>query len=308
VEIEPPAIIVIGEVVRMRQSLRWFDAPKYPGSNGTYSRLPLIGKRVLNTQPGAEDLQELLNQRLKEMGAEPVELPTFQILPPREFAPLDKALKCLGDSAGQHRPYDWLIFTSEPAVTFTLTRLLSLGFDVRALHGVKLGAVGKAANEKLCTFGLRADLILRNAGENGLPEELDELAGLRVLLSQSNLSNLGLAAALERHGVHVEPVVAYTVSPMISEGSRVARLLENCVDVVTFVNPLALHGLAGMLDGRGLPDLLASLTVACAGSATADAARAQGVRVDLESQEQSVGGLCEAMRVYFQNQAFGVRV
>ncbi|MCX8126936.1 MAG: uroporphyrinogen-III C-methyltransferase, partial [Dehalococcoidia bacterium] len=98
----PPAVIVIGEVVKLQQKLRWFD------------NLPLFGKRVLVTRPAhqASELSHLLLER----GAMPVLMPTIKISPPRSWNKLDKALASLKD-------YGWIVFTSVNAVDMFWKRL-----------------------------------------------------------------------------------------------------------------------------------------------------------------------------------------
>lgn len=308
VEIEPPAIIVIGEVVRLQGSLSWFDPLNSTSTNGSYAQEPLIGKCVLNTLPLLDSQQDALNGRLRRMGAEPIDLPTFQILPPEDMAPLDRVLLRFAKVTENQKGYDWLIFTSDHAVGFTIDRLLKLGSDVRAFKGMKLWADGEAAVKKLNAFGLKADRVSGMIDIKGLPVGVEDLYGLRMALFHSNLPDLELAAALLEIGAIVEPVLTYRFSPLNSGGFTETRLLENCVDVATFFNPFAVHGLAGMINGRSLPDLLASLTVACAGFETADVARALGVRVDIETDERSVGGMCEALRIHFQAKKIGVKV
>lgn len=68
--LQPPAIIVVGEVVTLRDQLRWFDAR------------PLFGLRVLVTRSRAQASR--LSARLRALGAEPVEFPSIEIRPPVE--------------------------------------------------------------------------------------------------------------------------------------------------------------------------------------------------------------------------------
>ena len=63
-----PAVVIVGEVVRLRDRLRWFDAH------------PLFGKRVLLTRARG-DADDLAAQ-LWEAGAEPIVAPTIAITAP----------------------------------------------------------------------------------------------------------------------------------------------------------------------------------------------------------------------------------
>ena len=86
-QIEPPAIIIIGEVVHYREELRWYD------------NLPLFGRRFLITRPRAQ--AENFVALLQAQGAETICIPTIEIAPPEDWQPCDQALQHLGDYAGR---------------------------------------------------------------------------------------------------------------------------------------------------------------------------------------------------------------
>ena len=99
---KPPALIVVGEVVGLREKLRWFEDK------------PLFGKRILVTR--AREQASALARRLEAAGAEVVEFPAIRIVPPESWAPLDAAIARL-------REYRWVIFTSANGVRFFWERL-----------------------------------------------------------------------------------------------------------------------------------------------------------------------------------------
>ncbi|MCX6030913.1 MAG: uroporphyrinogen-III C-methyltransferase [Chloroflexi bacterium] len=306
--IRSPATIVVGEVVRLRERLRWFDRP---------DRRPLAGLRVLNTRPRHEAAE--LTARLAALGAEVVELPCMEMAPP-DFGPLDAVLQRLA-------AFDWLVFTSVNTVTFTLDRLFALGYDARALGGVRLAAVGPATAQALHSYGLRADFTPSRFTAADLATEMGDVAGARVLLPRSNLIppaplpsqgrgemlpllslrrgekgdggmrevRPDLADALNARGAIVETVIAYTVRPATAEPGALAALLGGQIQVVTFASPSALDGLATLLGDRTLADVLTPLCVACIGPTTADAARDLGVRVDLTPEEHTVAGMVDEL-------------
>ena len=94
--LKPPALIVVGEVVSLRRELNWFE------------KLPLVGSRVVVTR--ARGQAEHLSGALRLLGATVIELPTIEICPPNDWAPLDQAIAEL-------EQYDWIIFTSANGVT-----------------------------------------------------------------------------------------------------------------------------------------------------------------------------------------------
>ena len=287
-KIEPPAAIIIGEVVRLRESLSWFDRP---------DRHPLLGLRVLNTRP--LDQAGALSRRLMELGAEPVELPTTQILPVADSAPLDAAI---GQLVGSHRAeadcnrWSWLIFTSANSVSFFFERLLELGHDVRRLAGIKLFVIGRATVKALRNYGLAPDFVPTRYASQNIVAEIGPVSGQRMLMPASNLASSDLILkVLREQGALVETVTAYAILPVEPDPVAMATLLDGGVDVATFVSPTAVEGLVKMFEGHLLPDGLLPLPVACLGPATAETARALGLQVELVAQEYTIDGLLAAL-------------
>jgi len=136
---KPPATIVIGEVVRLRGKLNWFE------------RLPLFGRRIVNTRPKGQ--ADALSFRLKALGANVIELPTIEIGPAADYGPLDRAI---GDLAS----YDWLIFTSANGVRCFVERLDASAADLRALRA-KICAIGPATRAAIEALHLKVDLMGR---------------------------------------------------------------------------------------------------------------------------------------------------
>ena len=135
---KPPAIFLVGEVVKLREQLQWFD------------NKPLFGKTVVVTRARAQ--ASALTKKLEAQGARVLEVPAIKIVPPADFAPLDKAISEIDT-------YKWLILTSVNGVEYFFDRLLKADKDSRALCGVKIAAIGSATAEALKGYGITADLI-----------------------------------------------------------------------------------------------------------------------------------------------------
>jgi uroporphyrinogen III methyltransferase / synthase len=133
----PPATIFVGDVVRLREKLDWFE------------RRPLFGQRVIITR--SRDQSGELWQLLARAGADPVELPVIELAPADDYTALDGSLRSLGD-------YAWVIFTSTNAVSFFMARLNAHGLDARAFRG-RICAIGTGTTEALREYGIRADLM-----------------------------------------------------------------------------------------------------------------------------------------------------
>jgi len=165
--IKPPAIIVVGEVVGLRQGLNWFE------------QRPLFGKTVVVTRAReqASDFRVLL----EETGAQCLEFPTIEVVPPVEWGPLDEAIKRLAE-------YDWVIFTSANGVSYFFRRLEEQGEDVRALGGARIGAIGPKTAAALGERGLRPDLVPAEYRAEAVIEALgrEEVRGRKFLLPRGN--------------------------------------------------------------------------------------------------------------------------
>ena len=277
----PPVVAVIGEVVGLREALRWFD------------NRPLFGKRVLVTrsrrQAGA--LSELLSLE----GAEPLEVPTIEVQPLADTAELDEALRRLGR-------YDWVVFTSANTVEAVFDRLAAAGLDARAFHASKVAAIGSATAASLGGRGITADLVPEKPVSETMAENLGEqiAAGDSVLLPRADIARDVLREGLAARGVIVDDVVAYkTVMPEESM-QRIRDLLGEGVDVVTFTSSSTVANLAKSLNGDVAR--LGGAKVACIGPVTAATAREVGMDVDIVAEMSTVAGLVDSIKAYFANE------
>ncbi len=278
-----PAITIVGEVVALRASLRWFD------------RAPLFGKRVLVTRPvgQANDLAA----RLRDEGAVPVVAPTIRIVPPEDPAPLAEA------AAAVHT-YDWIVFTSANGVDAFFAALDHLGRDARALPA-RVCAIGPKTAHALEARGIRADTIPDEyRGEAVVDAILDEartLKGARILLPRAAIARDVVPERLRAAGARVDVVPAYrSVRPGPEESARIGALFdEDAVDVVTFTSSSTVKNLVEVL-GDEAPARLAARTVASIGPITSETAAELGIRVDVTASEYTIEGLVRALSDHFR--------
>ena len=273
-----PATVVIGDVVRLRDRLKWFET------------LPLLGRRVLVTRTRSQAGH--LSRRLGELGAIPIEIPTVDILPPHNYSELDDAL-------AEVSKFDWIVFASAHAVRSVHERLRAAGHDSRALNGVRVAAIGPATANTLEGYGIVADLVPLTATSEGLIEALSKegIRGNRILLPRTIIATAELPDRLRAQGADVKQVTAYrTVIPEESR-DRAAEAIRGGIDVATFTSSSTVSNLLKLLDdGAGS---LAGTKVACIGPKTASTASRLGLKVDIVAMSPTIAGLVQALLEHF---------
>lgn len=286
VDIRPPTIIVIGEVVALADKISWFDSK------------PLFGRRILVTRSRGQASD--LSQRLEEKGAEVIEIPTIEIRPPSSWGKIDRAIRSLSR-------YDWLVFTSANGVESFFNRLGHLKKDLRDLHGVKIAAVGPATARPVEGKGIRVDLVADEFRGEGLAAKMatKRIRGQRVLIAQAAQARPVLRDELVRLGAKVEVVEAYR-STCPREGKEELRtLLESgCLDLVAFASSLTVENFATM---AGSMERLRQIPVACIGPVTARTARKYRLNVAAHPKRSTMTDLVETIGSYFRGRAGEVR-
>ena len=283
-----PVVAVIGEVVKLRDELAWFD------------NRPLFGKRVLVTRSRTQASR--MCELLEDAGAVAVELPAIAIAPPEDFAPLDAAVSRLSS-------YGWVIFASVNAVDAVFERLDVQGLDARAFGTARVGAIGPATAAALGQRGIQPDFTPSRSVSSAALEELAdyEWASVSVLLPAADIGRDELAEELSQLGAKIERVTAYrTVTPPDAE-QRARDAFAEGIDIVTFTSSSTVRNLLSLLDtpsslsegGNTRGGTLSGSLIACIGPVTSATARELGLRVDIEADEHTVDGLAAALSQHF---------
>ena len=274
--IKPPCIFLVGNVVKLREKLAWFDNPDMK---------PLFGKKVLVTRARAQ--ASALAEKLEALGAACMEAPAISIQPPADdFGALDEVVGKIAD-------FNWLIFTSVNGVNYFFDRLMASGNDSRALGGAKICAIGSATAKALKGYGIIADVVPSEFKAEGI---LTALAGKvkpgeKVLLPRAAEARNVLPEELSRQGIQVTVVPAYETVAGEADGEKISRQLsEGELDVVTFTSSSTVKNLVQVL-GDGAADVINMAKIAAIGPVTADTCRMQGIRVDVVAKEYTIDGL-----------------
>lgn len=287
--IKPPSLVVIGEVVNLRDTINW------------YEKRPLFSKRIVVTRT-REQASELVNL-LENYGAECLEYPTISLEPVASYEVLDKAMAEIAN-------YQWLLFTSINAVEYFFRRLFELGKDVRDLKGPKIAAVGRVTAEALVKRGIRADLLPEEFTGDGLAEVLirSGVKGQRILIPRALKARETLPEALQGGGAEVTVAPVYqNVLPMSSAGEQLKddlrqALQDKSIDMVTFTSSSTVKNFATLMDIKSpqeMQELLSGVAVATIGPITAKTAEDIGMRIDVQPAEYTIPDLVDSIVEYF---------
>jgi uroporphyrinogen III methyltransferase / synthase len=276
-----PSIILIGDVVSLRQKLSWYDTR------------PLSGKRVVI--PRASEQAKDTASALRERGAVPVMRPMIEIAPapdPDAFASAVAAM------AG----YDWVLFTSSNAVEQVRVELARSGRDARAFGSARVGVVGPKTADALAKLGIKADLVAQEFVGEGLASALLERGPVRrVLLLRALVARDALPDALRAAGAEVEVVTAYENKPRADSGAALAEAVTRGeVDAILFTSSSTVSATLDALgpDGR---ELLSRVVVGSIGPVTTRALEAGRLTPTVQASVYTVEGLLDALEQHFDH-------
>lgn len=281
---QSPAIIIVGEVVTLREKLAW------------YERKPLFGKRVLVTR--ARSQASALVDAIDELGGEPVEFPVIRLREPEAPETLSRLDAELGDLGR----FDWVLFTSVNGVEFFFRRLQKLGVDIRTMARARLAAVGPKTAEALAERGLTCEkLPAKFEGEGLLDSLLPQLKeGQKALLPRADIAREFLPRKLAELGLDVTEVDVYENVLAAEDAADVVEQLGNGdIHIVTFTSSSTVANLLEALRQHGVTEpakLLARCEIACIGPHTADTAERAGLTVGRMAKEATVASLIEAIQ------------
>ena len=247
---------------------------------------------VTRSRDQASRLVELLNAA----GARCLEVPTIEIVPPADFAPLDAALQHLGR-------YEWVIFTSANGVRAFMDRVFHMGLDVRVLGRARLAAIGPATAQALRDFSLVAEVVPDTFQAEGLLSVLEPklLGGTRLLLARAEQARDVLPEGLVKLGVKVDVAPVYRALPPSSVPPEAAAVLDaGQVDILTFTSSSTVHNFAGLVGKQRFQELAAHAIVASIGPITSATLSEYGLTPQIEPAAFTIPALAAAIVEYFE--------
>jgi len=258
-----PALIVVGDVVKMHEVINWFETK------------PLFGKRIVVTR--AREQASELKRLLEESGATVVQFPTIGIAAPESYESLDLAVDAR---------FDWLVFTSTNGVSAFFERLFAKGKDVRALSGARIACVGDTTASSLRAHGVVPDIVPEKFLSAALiPHFLADQKGVRMAVIRAAEGRDEFIDEMRRRGADVHLAVAYRTTPLAANADEL-----HDIDVVTFTSASTVDNFFAAMNADLDGTLLASI-----GPTTSDAIRKHGRQPDVESSTASIQALHDAV-------------
>jgi len=278
--VDPPAILLVGQVVNLRKEISWRE------------HAPLFGKRIVVTRDSRQAFE--LSQMIEHLGGEALEFPAIKIEPPASWHPLDSSLEALSG-------YDWIIFTSINGVKYFFWRMGQQKKDIRELAGIRLAAIGPRTCRGLEERGLMIDFVPQEYRAEKVAEGILPLMeqGKQVLLPRAAEAREILPEMLREAGMAVDVVPAYRTVPGEGDTESLVELLQQGrVDAVTFTSSSTAVNFLDKLGGEA-KELLKDTILASIGPVTSQTLRDKGFPPQVEAREYTLHGLTLAIREYF---------
>jgi uroporphyrinogen III methyltransferase/synthase len=276
-DIRPPAAMVVGEVVNLRDKLRWYEDK------------PMFGHRVMVTREHSGGFEEL-----EELGAEVMEFPTIKIVPVDDHTFVDK---CINDIES----YNWIVLTSVNGVKYFFDRLIETGHDIRDLKGISFCAVGEKTGDAIRQYGIRVDLVPEHFRAEGLIEAFSDnygdrgLEGVSILLPRAEVAREVFPDKIRSLGAHIDtPPLYRAVKPEI-HGKRMQRFLrEKKITIATFTSEATFNNFCDIMGDEAL-DYLKDCAIAVIGGVTRKAIEEKGLKVHIMPERATVNEMVQAI-------------
>lgn len=266
--IQPPAILVVGDVVNLKEAVDW----QQPG--------PLSGRKILVT--ATEIIARPLAEYIRRLGGEPVVISLIGVKG-QEMS----SIKAVLTSPGKR----WLVFTSRNGVRFFFEQMKKEQVDIRSLGDSRIAVMGAGTRKELENWGCYADLVPEQSCSESLAKALCAHAepDEAICLFRAEDASDVLTKRLREKQYRVVDIPTYRTEIMWKKRELLREMLED-VDAVTFCSASAVSAFVQMTEGH---DLVAKTI--CIGPVTAQAAKKAGLHIDKVAEQYDLEGLTEAL-------------
>lgn len=260
--VKTPAIIVVGKVCSLAEKFHWAEDR------------PLGGARVLVTRP--KELSSKLSEKLREQGAEVLEIPAIQTVQIENNEPLKDAIRRL-------KEYSWIVFTSQAGVSAFFKSLAESKMDIRSLGGLKFAAIGSATENAIAERGIFCDCVPSKYDSESLGKSLAETVkpGEKLLLPRAKIGTKELTEALSKAGILFDDIPVYDTVYKNEGLLKISEILDGGeVDYVAFTSASTVMGFAAAADGKDF----SGITAVCIGEQTAKEAQRLGMKTVISNK------------------------
>ena len=272
-EFKAPAVAIIGNVVKERENLNWFEDR------------PLFGKKVVVTRTRSQASE--LSKQLGDLGADVLEIPTIKIEHP------DDRMEFV-EGVGQVHTYDWLIFTSPNGVERFFDAFFSIYDDARSVGGVKIAAVGPGTAKKVKEYRLAVDLMPETYIAEGLVKAFtdnEHIENQTVLWVRGAEARDTIQLGLSALGAIVDECIAYKTVPEFDDPNGAKeRFAKEGADAITFVSSSAAKHFFAL--GMPFPE---NCQIASIGPVTSATLEVIGKAATVEAEDHNIEGLVAAV-------------
>ena len=276
-EFTSPAVAVIGNVVKERAKINWFE------------KRPLFGKRIVVTR--TRDQAGDLSKRLLDLGADVIELPTIRIEPPEDRL-------TFAEMVTHAHEYDWLVFTSPNGVERFFDAFFSSYDDARSLGNPRIAAIGNGTAQKIREYRFAVDLIPERFVAEGLIEAFkkESVENLTLLWVKAAESRDVVGEGLTALGAIVDECIAYRTVPETEDptGAR-KRFEEEGADLVTFTSSSTVDHFFNL--GLEWPEDCVAGSI---GPVTSETLKKKGLKPAFEAPKHDIPGLVDAIVKHFK--------
>jgi uroporphyrinogen III methyltransferase / synthase len=273
-KISPPALTIIGDVVKLRGKLNWFE------------NLPLFGKRIVVTRSRGQMAK--FTQKLSKFGADVLEIPAVKGIDPENKEGLIDALLSLNS-------YDWLVFTSVNGVATFFEFFFRRFHDLRDIGGAKIAAVGPATAAKLRELHLQVDLMPEEFVGRKISEAMHKHSSIensKICLLRAENANRDLPDALQEMGAIVDDIGIYkTVAETEDFFGTAENFLARGADWITFTSGSTVEFFHARFDLPKLLKKFPKMKLASIGPETSKAIRALKLEPAIEAKAHTTDGL-----------------
>jgi uroporphyrinogen III methyltransferase/synthase len=275
-----PAIIIVGEVVKLRDKLSWFE------------KKPLFGKRILVTRSRSQSSE--LSEMVSALGGESIEFPVIRLVEPKQGDAFNEALQSIS-------AFDWVIFTSVNGVKYFFERIRKQKIDIRQMANARLAAIGPKTALALEEKGLLVESIPEEYKAEALIEHLRPLVKgkEKILLPRADIAREVLAVELREMGCDVTEVDAYDTKIDATNAHEIVKMLQRKqIHVITFTSSSTVRNFvhALRLATTDVETVLQHTQIACIGPITAKTAESLGLKVNVVAKEYTIDGLVQAVQ------------